>query len=62
MGDVVDLNDARERLRSTGFKHPIVDALDTLAVALAEHGHTWTDSERWKYETAIMYLMAGRPT
>ena len=56
MGEVIDLEAARERLSKPEPVHPIVDALDTLAVALADHGHTWTDLERWKYETAIMYL------
>ena len=33
--------------------HLIVGALDTLAVALTEHGHIWTDGERAIYEQAI---------
>jgi hypothetical protein len=48
---VIDLADRRPRARS----HPIVDALDALAVALADHGHKWTDRERGLYETAISY-------
>lgn len=35
--------------------NPIAQALDNLALALASHGHTWTDRERLLYETAISY-------
>jgi len=31
----------------------IVDALDALGLALAEHGHVWTDRERQLYEVAL---------
>ena len=31
----------------------IVDALDALGLALANHGHVWSDRERQLYEDAI---------
>jgi hypothetical protein len=31
-------------------------ALDMLGVALADHGHTWTDEQRTAYETAIKMI------
>lgn len=31
-------------------------ALDMLGVALADHGHNWTDEQRSAYETAIKML------
>ncbi len=31
----------------------IREALDTLGLALAEHGHAWTDRERQLYERAV---------
>ena len=34
----------------------IVGALDSLGVALAEHGHEWTDGERAIYEEAVKTL------
>lgn len=36
--------------------HTILGALDTLAAALAEHGHTWTAGEREIYEQAVAAL------
>lgn len=33
--------------------HTILGALDTLGVALMEHGHAWTDGEREIYEQAV---------
>lgn len=58
MGSVVDLNEARERLERSPPQHPILEALDVLAVALADHGHTWTDREVDLYENAVR-LMGG---
>ena len=37
-------------------KGVILDALDVLALALATHGHKWTDDERALYEEAIFIL------
>jgi hypothetical protein len=34
----------------------IIGALNTLGVALADHGHTWTDGERAIYEESIFIL------
>jgi len=34
---------------------PILNALDTLALALVEHGHIWTNEERSLYESAISF-------
>jgi len=31
----------------------LLGALDTLAEALAEHGHVWTEAEREIYEQAL---------
>jgi len=34
----------------------IIAALDKLAVALADHGHQWTNEERRAYEKAMRIL------
>ena len=34
----------------------VIGALNSLAVALADHDHTWTDGERTIYEQAIAIL------
>ncbi len=34
----------------------VLDALDALALALAEHDHQWTIDERRMYEQAVAYL------
>jgi len=34
----------------------IADALDTLGLALVEHGHKWTRRQRQLYEQAISFL------
>lgn len=58
MGDVIDINAARDRMSvRRQDRNPIVRALDALALALTEHGHTWTDEERSLYETGIMYAL-----
>lgn len=36
----------------------VVEALDSLALALVEHNHTWTNEERKAYEDAIKTLQA----
>lgn len=59
--NVIDFEAARQRLASPPLIHrnPILEALDALGVALADHGHTWTDRERSLYETAVQYLQSG---
>lgn len=52
MGEVISFE--REPRQSTS--HPIVEALDELGLALAEHGHQWTERQRLLYETAIDYI------
>lgn len=52
---IIDLEERRSRVMQTP-PNPLVDALDALAVALANHKHVWTDRERMLYETAINYL------
>lgn len=37
----------------------VLGALDSLGLALTEHGHTWTEGEREIYEQAVAIL--GRP-
>jgi len=39
----------------------IIGALDTLGVALADHGHKWTDGEREIYERSLSLLRGERP-
>lgn len=34
-------------------KQKVLKALDTLALALADHGHTWTNEQRRAYEQAV---------
>lgn len=34
----------------------VIGALDSLGVALADHGHQWTDGERAVYEEALNVL------
>ncbi len=52
MGEVISL-DVRQQ---PAPPHPIIEALDVLALALADHGHVWTDREKSLYETAVNYL------
>jgi hypothetical protein len=37
----------------------VLDALDTLALALTSHDHKWTDRERQFYEAAVERLTAS---
>lgn len=53
---VIDLEAARKRLQAPPPANPILEALDTLALALAEHGHVWTEREASLYEGAVSYL------
>lgn len=54
---VIDLDSARKRLvTSPPLMHPIVEALDALALALVVHEHSWTERGRQLYDTAISYL------
>lgn len=59
--NVIDFEAARQRLASPApsNQNPILAALDALGVALADHGHTWTERERSLYETAVTYLTCG---
>lgn len=41
-------------------KQLVLGALDSLATALAQHGHQWTEGERAIYEQATTAL--GRPS
>ncbi len=36
-----------------------LEALDTLALALAAHGHQWNDRERRVYESAVAELISS---
>jgi hypothetical protein len=59
MSDVIDFASARNRLLSEAepaAANPILEALDLLALALADHDHVWTDREKTLYETAVSYL------
>ena len=40
--------------------NPIAKVLDRLAVALADHGHVWSDDEVEAYEAAIAYCSSMR--
>jgi hypothetical protein len=49
--------DAKGVLRLTSKeKASVREALDTLALALTDHGHVWTDRERSAYERAVRIL------
>ena len=37
----------------------VLEALDCLAVALADHGHVWTDRQRALYERAVRQITAS---
>lgn len=39
-------------------KSKLLNCLDLLGVALATHGHQWTDEERQAYEEAVTMLEA----
>jgi hypothetical protein len=54
MANVINLIEVRPRVISAP-QNPIAQALDALALALVDHGHTWTDHEVKLYETAISY-------
>lgn len=54
MTNVVDFEKAKAR-GAKPPEHPIVQALDALALALADHGHSWSEREVSLYETAISY-------
>jgi len=58
---VIDFEAARQRMAGPPStpQNPILAALDALGVALADHGHTWTDREHALYENAVGYLMCG---
>lgn len=54
---VIDLAAARARRDAAVPKHPILEALDTLAVALTDHHHVWSGREVALYETAVGYIL-----
>ena len=54
MTNVIDLDAMRARLEKPR-PHPIVEALDALALALTNHHHQWSEREALLYETAITY-------
>lgn len=58
--NIIDLEAARERreemIIDPSDNNVILRALDTLAVALADHDHNWTNGEKQLYETAVEYL------
>jgi len=39
----------------------LIGALDSLGVALADHGHTWTVGEKEIYERAMLILGVPQP-
>lgn len=43
----------------TSIREMLIDAMDTLGLALANSGHTWTPKERKSYEVAIRILTNG---
>ena len=53
--EVINLEERRGASSQTP-PNPLLEALDALAVALADHKHVWTDRERLLYETASAYL------
>lgn len=57
---IINLDEIRARATQEKPKHPIVDALDMLALALADHNHQWTDREVSLYETAVAYGNSAR--
>lgn len=63
MGDVIDFIKIR-RIEAQEKKtpHPILEALDTLAVALTDHGHEWTTKEKKLYEVAVSYIIGDTHT
>ncbi|MEO0815754.1 MAG: hypothetical protein AAFX86_00475 [Pseudomonadota bacterium] len=56
MSNVIQLDAARQRREAVSPQNPILNALDTLALALTDHDHDWTDEECRLYETAVSYL------
>lgn len=60
MGEVIDFAASRQRASQADVStHPILQALDALALALVDHHHVWTERERQLYETAVSYLCGG---
>lgn len=57
MTNVVDLKAARARKESATPPHPILAALDEMALALADHDHIWTQRQHDLYETAVGYIL-----
>lgn len=54
MTNIINMEDDKQRIHSLP-QNPIVRALDTLALALTDHNHIWSEQEKSLYETAIAY-------
>ncbi|MCC6789340.1 MAG: hypothetical protein IT547_16025 [Hyphomonadaceae bacterium] len=52
MSNVIDIAPMQRRRENA----EAIEALDALALALAEHDHCWTEQERQQYERAIAAL------
>ncbi len=59
MADILEFKVARTRDPAEAPPHPILRALDSLSLALASHGHEWSDREHQLYETAVSYVRGG---
>lgn len=55
MDNVIDFNAAKHR-KDQDDTHLVVKALDTLALALVEHNHEWTQQEHILYVSAVEYF------
>lgn len=62
--NVISLASARQRMNERDRPpNPILEALDALGLALADHGHQWSEKEAALYETAVAYAqsMTAKP-
>ena len=59
MADILDFGAARQQHEASKPVHPILQALDSLSLALADQGHEWSDREHQLYETAVSYVRSG---
>lgn len=55
MDNIINLSEAKAR-RGLLPTNPILAALDTLALALSDHGHDWTPREIELYESSVRLL------
>ena len=53
--EIILLEERRDSFSQTP-PNPLLEALDAIGLALAEHNHVWTDREKMLYETAVGYL------